>query len=58
MTEREPGYYWVRVEDGPPAELAEWTNDIGPWLWLLLSTDSFYPEEDVTVLSPRLEPPQ
>lgn len=58
-TEREPGWYWVRVGDGPP-EIAQWDALERCWR----STFWYAPDGvaeawpgHVAVLSPRLVPP-
>jgi len=51
---RPSGWYWVRYS-GPP-ELALWDAEAGSWF--VVGSEPSVPDDDVLVLSAKLEPPE
>ena len=52
--ERDAGFYWV--DYGAKREVALW--DAEARAWFVVGSELSVPEDDLVVLSPRLEPPE
>jgi hypothetical protein len=52
---RASGFYWVRENGTANVFIAKWID--GTQSWVTTGWDGFLPDDEVTVLTPRLEPP-
>lgn len=55
---RQPGWYWVKVEDLPPNDAAEW--EAAQWdgrHWHVTGTDHEWSEASIDVVGPRIPSP-